>query len=710
MRKTMRKTIGRINVGFVSKKIASLMLMTTVLFASVPTGNVYGDTEYYYNDYFCYSYVDDDSVKIEYLVGDADFGETLEIPESINGKTVVEINSIYNDDVKKVIIPGCVKSVGRIMGDNIETVEFLDGIKELGRYSLANDYNLKTVVLPDSLEKIGEGVFYNCSSLKNIDFYDGLKEIGEKAFSYCSSIENIIIPDTCKVSGNESFSFCTNLKSVKIPDNMLICNRTFYSDPNLSKVEFYESEIPLDEGTTEPFVGEYAFFCTSVEEMTIPEGYTRIGTNAFTGCLKLKKIDIPESVKYIGVYTFAGCEALESMVIRGQLLGEGGPISADCSKLKELTLQSTKSIRDYHFLGMEALERIVLPEGLEEIGTASFDRSLALESVVLPDSLKTLGTASFADCASLKTINLPKNLESIQPNTFYHCPSLKNITVDKDNENFVVYKNSVYTKDMKKLVLYNPASTERVIKILPGVEEIGEGVFQYFDNVEEIIIPSSVTTMGEGCVNSNVTIYGKYEQAGYQYAMENGNEFVVIPDGLDTTYDVYVDGFQINPFNYGVRTIYVYPKVFCEEKVVERGLVYGLKKYCDDYDVYVGSSCEDVYSYKATEKGNTASMFIDSDTDNFNYETNDKYVMTMLFDEPFANSAMYMDEIYVRPYIKLADGSFYYGECAEFSFFDLAEKLYKSSQMSNVQMHNALYDNILSKLKPGYSKVIYGEK
>ena len=82
----------------------------------------------------------------------------------------------------------------------------------------------------------------------------------------------------------------------------------------------------------------------------------------------------------------------------------------------------------------------------------------------------------------------------------------------------------------------------------------------------------------------------------------------------------------------------------------------------------------------------------------------------MLFDEPFANSGMYMGEIYVRPYIKLADGSFYYGECAEFSFFGLAEKLYKNSQMPSEEMHNVLFDNVLSVLKPGYNRVIYGEK
>jgi hypothetical protein len=702
----MRKIIK----GKLCKKTMALLIATTMIAMGTPVNKTFAESEGRSDGTYYYTVQDDGNAVIGGIRGDATIGEELYIPSVIDGHTVVGVESIYNDDLIKIVLPDTVKSVGRIGGMNLETVVLPESVEEIKDYSLSNNSNLKTVEWSDNLKKIGEQAFYNCPSLKNITLNEGITSIGRYAFGYCSGLENIRIPDTCKVIYDQCFDECSNLESIEMPDNITIGARAFLNDAKLDDITFYESKIPRNDNGDSQVIGDYAFLATAIKEISIPEGYVHIGTYAFQSCEKLEKAILPESMKNISVYTFVDCAALKSITIKGAVEGVSAPISAMCSSLKEVTFTNVKKIPDYYLLNMMALEKVNLPETLEEIGTATFSECYALKNVVLPDSLKVIGTASFATCSSLESINIPQNVESIQPNSFYHCEALKHITVDAANDNFVVYENSIYTKDMKKLVLYNPASKESVVKILPGVEEIGYGVFQYNSYIKEIIIPDSVQVMGQGCINSDVKIYGKSEGAAHDYAMENGNEFVAISDEINMTDGVYVEGFQINPFNNGIRTIYVYPKMINEKEVVERGLVYGLKDYCDEEDVYVGSSCKDVFSYKATEKGNTAAMFTDSYTDSFNYETNDKYVMTMKYDDPFENSRMYMSNMYVRPYIKLADGSFYYGECAEFSFYDLADKLYKNSQMPNAEMHNILFDNILSVLKPGYSKVVYGEK
>ena len=206
-------------------------------------------------------------------------------------------------------------------------------------------------------------------------------------------------------------------------------------------------------------IGNGAFrSCTRLEKIALPEGVEAIGADAFRYCGNLKLMSLPASLKRIGVDAFQGCDSLESILfsgsnaqwsdIGGKEALQGSRASVICELRDEeedegffpwqyyptektLILYSVKQIPDYstkkapwHKL-RSSVKRIVLREGLEQIGAYAFSHMPALESVSFPRSLKRIEKSAFAYCEKLQELDLPEQLEFIGDYAFQSCTSLK---------------------------------------------------------------------------------------------------------------------------------------------------------------------------------------------------------------------------------------------------------------------------------------------
>ena len=76
---------------------------------------------------------------------------------------------------------------------------------------------------------------------------------------------------------------------------------------------------------------------------------------------------------------------------------------------------------------MPNLKRVVLGEGIREIGYGAFMGCTGLEEVVFSQSLTTLKYGAFYNCTSLQMVHLPQSVTSIGPCAFYNCTSLKEL-------------------------------------------------------------------------------------------------------------------------------------------------------------------------------------------------------------------------------------------------------------------------------------------
>ena len=104
--------------------------------------------------------------------------------------------------------------------------------------------------------------------------------------------------------------------------------------------------------------------------------------------------------------------------------------------------------------------RIVIPEGVYEIGDYAFAGLMGLEEIVLPDTIRTMGAACLSYTA-LKHVTLPAQLQEVPDGLLTACTALESVVLPQ------------------------------------GIWRIGEDAFEECTSLREITIPGSAALIGE---------------------------------------------------------------------------------------------------------------------------------------------------------------------------------------------------------------------
>ena len=125
--------------------------------------------------------------------------------------------------------------------------------------------------------------------------------------------------------------------------------------------------------------------------LTIPEGVTSIGFNAFLNKTALTSINLPESVKSISSSAFKGCNNLISVDLPDSITTIGGNAFANCLSLTSVSLPDNLAhLYDEAFSGCKSLALITIPEGVTEINRETFKNCSKLTSISLPNNLVSI--------------------------------------------------------------------------------------------------------------------------------------------------------------------------------------------------------------------------------------------------------------------------------------------------------------------------------
>lgn len=141
---------------------------------------------------------------------------------------------------------------------------------------------------------------------------------------------------------------------------------------------------------------------------------------------------------------------------------------------------------------------LTVPQTIEGHSVVSVgERFLAsctqVEQVILPDTVKAIGADAFNGCADLTTLNIPRAVEEIGDRAFAGCTKLKNLT--SSSEAFTVSDYVLYTSDRSRVVA---APYSRAAILPKTVTAIAPYAFHCSENLETVLIPESVRSVGEG--------------------------------------------------------------------------------------------------------------------------------------------------------------------------------------------------------------------
>ena len=197
-------------------------------------------------------------------------------------------------------------------------ITLADGITTIPHSAFYNCSTLRTITIPDTVTSIESipsrgynysdrkyyyGAFDSCANLKTVNLSNQITDIGNFAFYYCNNLTEINIPDNVTNIGQYAFASCNNL-DVTLPDNISVGNYAFSGVKNLT---YNLNAYPSGKGWV-------------ASGITITDGVTSIGDNAFNWCYSLKSITIPDSVTSIGQSAFYYCYSLTNVTINGNNL------------------------------------------------------------------------------------------------------------------------------------------------------------------------------------------------------------------------------------------------------------------------------------------------------------------------------------------------------------------------------------------------------
>lgn len=327
------------------------------------------------------------------------------------------------------------------------------------------------------------------------------------------------------VSSDAWLPYVTSIRMVTIGDGVTsIGDQAFFECRYLTDIDLPDSIVSI---------GNDAFYyCYSLETIAIPDGVTSIGERAFFSCDGLMEIEFPGSVATIKDYAFFDCNGLTHIEIPSSVTSIGSSSFGSCDRLSGLTVETGNP--KYHSSGNCLIETqskklvigckdSVIPSdgAVATIGRYSFAYCLRLIDMEIPEGVATIEDYAFYQ-SGVTNLNISESVTSIGSNAFTNCRDIDSLTVKNGNPKYHSEGNCIIETQRKTLVIGGQKS---VIPTDGSVNAIGDGAFSGRYDLAAMELPDCITKIGdhafENCCNlkemelpDGITSIGNYAFSG----------------------------------------------------------------------------------------------------------------------------------------------------------------------------------------------------
>lgn len=391
---------------------------------------------------------------------------------------------------------------------------------------------------------------------------------GSTLVKYRGTEERVTIPDTVEVVGESAFENNQKVQFVVIPKSVKRLDAyVFWGCNNLE-------EVVLGKGLTA--VDEYSFAgCTGLKQITIPENVQSIDAQAFAGCINLTDIYIPATVTGIAEDAFLNCDNVTIHADEGSVAAQfsqklaeqknrdplvtAAPVQTPTAVSRPDTQATTEPVSTTTpapvatpvpgnvlgstiVVGNHALVMVhpgeekvqqgyTEPEAGQETGeeqdiTAETEngkipewmyyRNQSVSAVTIPEGTTEIGRFAFSR-SSLRTVTIPEGVTVIDYAAFYHCDNLDNVILP-DTVNTVGAKAFTHTGWMDD---FEENSMDDFLIS-------GDILVAYKGNLPEVVIPDGVRVIAEEAFRNHTELKKVHLPAS---VTDIGND--AFPEGIE---------------------------------------------------------------------------------------------------------------------------------------------------------------------------------
>ncbi|MBQ8604272.1 MAG: leucine-rich repeat domain-containing protein [Oscillospiraceae bacterium] len=163
---------------------------------------------------------------------------------------------------------------------------------------------ITSVYVDSGITSLYDECFKDCTALEYVYIMGTVTDLGDYTFAGCIALHTIVLEEGVSGMGQYTFSGCTGIQNLQLPSTLQLTITGFSGCTSLVTAGPKNGSyvVEFNRGSTIPdnaFIGMYY-----MQEITIPDGVTDIGSYAFGDCTSLSLVCIPESVKNISPVAF----------------------------------------------------------------------------------------------------------------------------------------------------------------------------------------------------------------------------------------------------------------------------------------------------------------------------------------------------------------------------------------------------------------------